>query len=247
MKCPNCGAQMGLEDAVCPYCKTPNAMAVQHQSDMAHYRDEYERTQAQVLKNTSLLQRHASWLAILVFLLIALIVGLGLLGNAWDIGYSMREGDVEKTIAADRQVMDAYLEQGDYGKFAGYYEANDINLSSDTSYMALHTAAGEYVELLGYVAALNNPNDSAFGPERASDTCAYVADCLNRIYTLEEQYSYNLDEYLPDSMRVYVEDIRERAGVIAVAYFGLTADDVDNIPNMSTRKLATLIEEGIAS
>ena len=238
---------MGLEDAVCPYCNTPNTMATQHQSDMAHYRNEYERTQAQVLANTSLLQRHGSWLVILVILLVALTIGLGLLANAWDIGYSIREGNVERDMVKGKAVLNSYLEQGDYGKFAGYYDANSFSLSNDNSYRVVNSAADAYVELLGYVAALNDPRDYSFSENRFSDTCGYVANCLNRLYTLEEQYSYDLDEYLPDSMRVYVDDIRDRSAAIAMTYFGLTAEEVEEIPNISKRKLAEMIEEGIRS
>ena len=94
MKCPNCGAQLGLEDAACPYCGTANALAAQHQSDMSRYREEYERTQGEVLKNTSAMQRHGSWLAILVVLLVALVIGIVLQASAWDIGYSLRERNI---------------------------------------------------------------------------------------------------------------------------------------------------------
>ena len=77
--------------------------------------------------------------------------------------------------------------------------------------------------------------------------CEYLADDLNDIFTLEKQYSYALERYLPDSMRPYVEDIRERAGVIAQTYLGLTEEQVKEIPDMSEQKLARLIEGGITS
>jgi raffinose/stachyose/melibiose transport system permease protein len=82
MECPNCGGQLGLEDAVCPYCNTPNAMAAKHQSDMAHFRQEYQRTQADVMQKTSFMQRHGSWLIVLSVLLVALIGGI-VLGYVW--------------------------------------------------------------------------------------------------------------------------------------------------------------------
>lgn len=238
---------MGLEDAYCPYCGTRNAMAVQHQSDMAHYRDEYERTQEEVLRNTSFVQRHGSWLVILVILLVILMIGCGLFANAWDIGYSIREKNVESGMEVDKPVIESYLEQGDYGKFLGYYDANDINLVHDNPYQGVRMAAGAYVDLIEHVGALNDPNSYSFKPERISDTCYYLAEDLNKIYTLEEEYSYYLDEYLPDSMRGYLDDIRERTGAIAITYFGLTKEDIEKIPSISKRKLAQMIEEGIKS
>lgn len=247
MKCPNCGGQMGLEDAFCPYCNTPNAMAAKHQSDMAHYRQEYERTQESVMEKASFMQQHGTWLAVVAVLLAAMVVGIILQVSAWDIGYSIRTGNVERSAAQDQAVMDSYLEQGDYGKFVGYYEANDVNLDYENPYQALKTAASAYTVILEYVAAIKNPSDYSFKPDYISDTCGYLADYFNRIYTIEQQYSYGLDRYLPEDKRVYLEDIRERTAVVAKAYFGLTDEDIEEIPNISERKLARIIEEGISS
>ena len=101
MKCPNCGGNMGLEDEVCPFCNTPNTMAVQHQADMDHYREEYQRTQADVVAKTTLLQRHGSWLIILAVLLVLLMGGVILNVYAWDIGYDIRAKNVERGFAED--------------------------------------------------------------------------------------------------------------------------------------------------
>ena len=247
MKCPNCGGSMGLEDAFCPYCNTPNTMAVQHQTDMAHYRNEYERTQADVMEKTSFLQRHGSWLVVLVVLLVLLVVGVVLQFSAWDIGYSIRESRAEQSAAEDSAVLDAYLEQGEYGKFAGYYGSNDIYIVDRNPYQALRSAANAYTDLVQYISALHSSSDYAFKPNRISDTCGYIANDLNRIYTIEQQYSYDLDESLPLDKRVYLEDIRDRTRAIAKAYFGLTDEQINDIPNVSTQKLAQWIEEGIAS
>lgn len=237
---------MGLEDASCPYCNTPNTYAVKHQSDMDRYRNEYERTQEQVLENTSFVKRNGSLLVILVVLLIALMVGIGLFANSWDIGYSIRESNIERDIATDRQVLDGYLEQGDYGKFVGYYDSNDLSLGSDRSYFGIQRAADAYVDIIRDISAIVNSSQYPTYPGRIPSTCGNIAENLNRIYTLEEEYDYDLDTYLPDSKRPYLDDIRERTRAIAKTYLGLTDEDIENIPNISTRKLAMMIEKGIA-
>lgn len=247
MKCPSCGGQMGLEDAVCPYCGTPNAMAVKHQSDMAHFRQEYQRTQTDVMQKTSFMQQHGSWLVILVVLLVALIGGVILHVYSWDIGYSIREGNVERSMAEDQQTLDGFLESGDFGKFVGYYEANSISLDYDNPYQGLYRAARAYVDILEYVSALHDDSSHLFKPEYASSTCEYLATDLNRIFTLERDYSGDVDRYIPSDKRAYLEDIRDRAAAISKTYFGLTDEDIEEIPNMSTNKLATIIEEGIRS
>ena len=246
MKCPNCNGVLGLEDEVCPYCGTPNAMAAQHQADMAHYREEYQRTQNDVIAKTSAMQSHGSWLVILVVLLVAFVVGIVLNVNAWDIGYMIRESNVEANTEQNNAAMDAYLEQGDYGQFLGYYDAYDVYLGNNYAYSGVHSAAAAYVDLLSYVSDIHNERSHSFSDNRISDTCTYLAHDLNRIFTVEQDYSYDLDRYLPADKKVYVDDIRERARVIAQAYFGLSDEDIREIPNMSESKLAKLIEEGIA-
>ena len=247
MDCPNCGGHMGLEDATCPYCGTPNAMAAQHQSDMARYRRDYQRTKADVMAKTSLMQSHGSWLIILAVLLAALTAGIILNIYAWDIGYDIRSSNAERGFDEDAQALDAYLDQGDYGKFVGYYDANDLSLSYDQPYQALKTAASSYVNILRYISAIDNPSSHLFKPEYISNTCEYLAEDLNRIYTLEQNYSYHTERYLPPDKQKYVDDIRERTAVISKAYFGLTDEDIQDIPDMSVKKLGTLIEKGIAS
>jgi hypothetical protein len=238
---------MGLEDAFCPYCNTPNALAVKHQSDMAHYREEYQRTQDSVMQKTSFVRQHGSWLAIIAVLLAAMVAGFILQVYAWDIGHSIRASNNEKYAAEDWAAMDAYLEQGDYGKFIGYYEANDIDLNYENPYQGLHTVAYAYTDILEYIAAINDSGSHYFKPDYVSGTCEYIAEYLIRIYTIEQQYSYDLDRYLPADKRAYLEDIRERTAVISKAYFGLTDEDIEEIPNISERKLARMIEEGVSS
>ena len=247
MQCPNCSAQMGLEDAVCPYCGTPNAMAARHQADMERYRQDYQRTRADVMSKTSFMQSNGGMLVVLAVLLVAVVAGFILQANAWDIGYSIREGNVERNMAQSEQVMDAYLEQGDYGKFVGYFEANDLSMDYDSPYQALRSAAYAYVDLFQGISTLRESGSSEYGAQRVSSTCEYLADDLNRIYTIEEDYSYDLDRYLPDRMRPYLEDIRDRAATLAKAYLGLTDEEVAAIPDISEKRLAQMIEERVAS
>ena len=247
MKCPNCGGQMGIEDAVCPYCGTPNALATQHRADMNRFDQEYRRTQESVNEKTSFMRSTGGWLTVLVILLVALVIGIVMQVSAWDIGYSMREKAVENSSLEDRRMLDSYLEQGDYGKFVGYYNANELSLNSDDPYYALHSAAYSYVDLISSVSALSDPTDHSFNPTYRSDTCGRLADDVIRIYTIERTYSYDLERNLPSSMIPYLEDIRDRTRAILKSYFGLSEAQIADIPNLSAARLGTMLEEGIAS
>ena len=46
MKCPYCGAPLGLDDKFCPYCGQPNTLAKKHQADMEKYHREFQETRS---------------------------------------------------------------------------------------------------------------------------------------------------------------------------------------------------------
>ena len=52
MKCPHCGAQIGLEEKYCPFCGLPNEFARKHQEDMDRYEQEFQQTQSEVYQKT---------------------------------------------------------------------------------------------------------------------------------------------------------------------------------------------------
>ena len=49
MKCPNCGANLVIDDAVCTFCGTENPYAKQHRKEMRHFTKEFNKTKTSVL------------------------------------------------------------------------------------------------------------------------------------------------------------------------------------------------------
>jgi len=239
MKCPSCGSPMGLENKYCPYCGEPNQFAIEHQRDMDRFEVEYRNTQNRVFKRTEVLRRHGGNLIVMVLVLMALIVALVMNFKAWDIGYSIRE----KKVIADREkdvaVIQEFLESGEYGKFRGYYDANDVGSFSNDDYWAVSRIAMSYTRLIEYVSSLRNP--SSFSDELSIE---YAAEALLSIFTVEKEYNYK-EEYLTEDKMVYIRDMQERAALIAKTFFGLTDETIEDIPNLSNTKLASLIEEGL--
>lgn len=48
MKCDFCGANLTIDDEVCPYCHTPNTHYVKHREDMHRYEQDYQSTKTEV-------------------------------------------------------------------------------------------------------------------------------------------------------------------------------------------------------
>ncbi len=238
---------MGLEDKFCTYCGSPNLQAVRHQADMEHFQKEYQRTQQDVMEKTGRLRRYGSWLTILVVLLIAMIAGVILLVSAWDIGYRIREKKTAEAMPAHKAVLDQYLAEGEYGKFLGFYSANDLYTGDTNEYQAVYYAARGYTDIISTIYAIGDENDFRFRDKYRTESCEYLAQDLIRIWTAEKEMSYWEDEALTEDKLAYLEDIRDRTAQIAKTYFGLTDEEIARIPELSEAKLGEMIERGIAS
>ncbi len=247
MKCPNCGAPMGLEDKYCTYCGTPNMQALRHQADMEKYQQEYLKTQQDVMEKTGRLRRSGSWLVILVVLLIAMIASIILFARAWDIGYTLREKKLTKEMPHHKAVLEAYLEEGEYSQFYGYYSSNSLSLGDDYSYEAVYRASRSYVNIIEIAASVHDPDNFRFQEKYRTENCEYLAEDLIRLFTVEEDLSYYADEALTEDKLAYVEDMRDRIRAVARTCFGLTEEEIDRIPELSKGKLGAMIGEGIAS
>ena len=70
MKCPHCGAQIGLEEKYCPFCGLPNEFARKHQEDMDRYEQEFQQTQSEVYQKT----RHFTSLTVPLTVIFVLIL-----------------------------------------------------------------------------------------------------------------------------------------------------------------------------
>ena len=70
MKCPHCGAQIGLEEKYCPFCGLPNEFARKHQEDIDRYEQEFQQTQSEVYQKT----RHFTSLTVPLTVIFVLIL-----------------------------------------------------------------------------------------------------------------------------------------------------------------------------
>lgn len=237
---------MGLEDRYCPFCGTPNTMALQHHSDMERYQRQYRETHESVMEKTSLMQKHGAWLILLTIMLVVTVIGTVIYAKAWDIGYSIRQSNGKRNYSEDCRVMEGYLQEGDYSQFAGYYNANSYYSVMDNEYDAVASAAEDYTRLIKYVSTLRSPSDlDTFREDYFMETCEYTAQCIQSIFNVEKLYGYRSETLLTDDKMVYIHDIQDRAGVIAKAYFGLSDDDVDQITRLSEGALGEKIAEGV--
>ena len=247
MKCPHCGGQMGIEDNFCTHCGARNTQALQHQAEMEHYQQAFQATRQTVMEKTSLLRRTGSWLIVLVIMLTLLVVAIILRAKAWDIGYDIRQKRAESQMNELAATLDQYLEAGEYGQFVGYYEANDMDLTRNYDYSVILTACRAYTHLLQDIAILHDPDHYRFSEKYRSSSCEDTARELIRLFTAENEVWREDDPALAEDKMVYVRDIRERAANICKTYYGMSDEEIEQIPDLSTTKLGEILERGLTS
>ena len=68
VKCKYCGADLTMEDEVCPFCHNPNPYYVKHREDMHRYEQDYQETKSDVYETAGKTSRKATQIAILAVL-----------------------------------------------------------------------------------------------------------------------------------------------------------------------------------
>lgn len=63
MKCKYCGADLTMEDEVCPFCHNPNPYYVKHREDMHRYEQDYQETKSDVYETAGKTSRKATQIA----------------------------------------------------------------------------------------------------------------------------------------------------------------------------------------
>ena len=87
MKCPHCGAQIGLEEKYCPFCGLPNEFARKHQEDMDRYEQEFQQTQSEVYQKT----RHFTSLTVpLTVIFVLILLNIVFCFCSQKLGYRLR-------------------------------------------------------------------------------------------------------------------------------------------------------------
>ena len=126
MKCPHCGAQIGLEEKYCPFCGLPNEFARKHQEDMDRYEQEFQQTQSEVYQKT----RHFTSLTVpltVIFVLILLnIVSFVFVAKSWDIGSSLQKQQIHSHLSKHQENIDTYIQNGDFCGLSYYYSQNSL-------------------------------------------------------------------------------------------------------------------------
>ena len=247
MKCPHCGAQVGLEDKYCPFCGLPNEFAQKHQEDMDRYQQEFQQTQSDVYQKTRRFTELTVPLTV-VFVLIILNIGAYIfVSKSWEIGSSLQKQEIHTHLTEHQENIDTYIQNGEFCGLSSYYSQNSLYYEDEfDKYNALIRASDSYRDIYRILVDTSNyyPN-YYFDDDEISHTITTLARDIHDIFNLEENYSYNKEEYFTDETNAALVDLRTQTKAVLVAYAGLTAEEADALPDLSTTKQKEYLERGL--
>ena len=149
MKCPHCGAQVGLEDKYCPFCGLPNEFAKKHQEDMDRYQQEFQQTQSDVYQKTRRFTELTVPLTV-VFVLIILNIGAYIfVSKSWEIGSSLQKQEIHTHLTEHQENIDTYIQNGEFCGLSSYYSQNSLYYEDEfDKYNALIRASDSYRDII---------------------------------------------------------------------------------------------------
>lgn len=243
MKCPYCGSPLSLEDEYCSFCGQPNPYAKKHQEDMKHYKNEFSRTQQEVYTKT---RRFASLTVPLIILFVLFLLNIGgviFAASGWKIGMDLEEREMIRHADKHREHLEDFIQSGDYVGLSSYYNANSLYFADEfDEYDAIVSVADNYFSVYRVLANKADFNHYNFEPENLPSTVRSMAMNLDMLFNVEQDYVYNADITLTDKKLAVIRDIQDQAKAILVTYGGLTLEEAESLPDLSSSRQEDLLE-----
>ena len=248
MKCPGCGANLGLEDQYCPYCGTENPHARQHQAEIQNFRHEFEKTRDRVEERANRFAGLAVPATILGIAVVLLIASLIFSMNAYQIGTSIRTKHLAAHGTELRARIESALDERDYGFIETLYSSQDLYLLTSSygnnqilkDYEMIFRACEYYEWAAATIADLPGRSGYRFSNERIRETCEYLADNLHELYTMENKNWYDESCLTADKLE-QLHMIQGQMSALLVTYAGFSEEETARIPDQSEGKLQDIL------
>ena len=239
MKCQYCGNTLNIEDKFCRACGRPNPLAKQHQRDMENYKKQYEKTREDVIQKTKSFTSITVPVVILMVLLVITVAAGIFRARAWDIGYDLSNGRLNANADTYRSAVDEYIAKEDYIGLAEYWNVNNLySIDSMNEYSAVANAAGQYERIFEDLTA-----DHYQVYRTRENTISYVCDELDRLFDIENDYTYDSDIYLSGDKGEAINKIRQKTMTMISAVCGITYEEAESLAEMSSARQRAFLTE----
>lgn len=249
MKCDYCGANLTIDDKVCPYCHKPNRYYEKHRQDMFHYETDYQNTKSDVYEKAGKTSKRAARIAVLAVMGMLMLAAVLLNLYAWDIRRAIEERAARKRLPVYTAQLDRYIEEQDWMGYYHYMSANRLlyyDLSDDfKSYQRFANLADDYKQIYDMCTRMvtyeSKDGDYYYTPDRCMES---MSDALEDIYHFTKEDPYSIYYEIYENHRDWCDPLIEQAEQLVQAYVGVdeTVFTDQSIRSMSDTKILVLLE-----
>ncbi|MCQ2549390.1 MAG: zinc ribbon domain-containing protein [Lachnospiraceae bacterium] len=245
MKCPNCGAQISVEDQKCPYCDSENEFYKSQRKSFIHFRREFESMKADVLDKTHQASKRSAIITWIAILLVLNIVFLILIGQSYEISSSIKTNKLKKDLTNVKLQVSSYEEERDYFSLAAFDRAYYLyDIKELREYQVAVEMSEKFVWI--YEAIMRLQEEEPSYRNSKEEDCKYISEYLTRLYeNLSPKNSYYDVSCYTEVHKAFMEDLVADMHALLVAYCEVPAETVERFPTMSEGKRMIALEKGL--
>jgi len=242
MKCEYCGNNLGIEDAVCPYCGKENKFAKKHNKDMRKYSAAFDSTREEVISNSKRFNSLTVRITVIAVLAALIAIMFVLLSNNYEIRSAREEKIVAKNAGMYRKELDRLMDENDYLTLYYYMQSNRISYSDSLEeYYMVYNACHTYHTFMDYMNYLIDENTHMTDEEAIES----ISEIIDRMYTYANPTSeYEIKKYYSDRNMEFINGVLDHMTTIVKGYFNLSDEEMDSFATLSKAKKQLLLEEG---
>ncbi len=236
MKCQQCGSNLQIDNAYCPYCGAVNPMAKKHREDMKRYANDYKRTKEEVVRNTRSFNKKTFRITAIAVTVAAVLGSLIFTALADTIGRNMYYDKRRQNASQYFEEVIQLIEDCDYIKLDTLARSKNVRSTGDKSMREYYNAerlATEY----SYVF-----NDVMIKLTDTDITQTELSNLGNEIYSFYKYYNAGPDTE-NETVVKFFENCKRDMGFLLTTYVGISKEDADNLANMSEGQIHVLVEE----
>ena len=244
MKCPNCGANLTIDDEVCSFCGNASPFAAKHRKEMRHFTRDYNRTKSDMLKKSRL---QSKWIAKIT--LIAVMLALNFIiwflnMNFYDVERFINNRQIEANYIVHKAKLDAFEAERDFIGFSEYYNEHGM-YSCDLmdEYRAVYDVSSNLTTVYKYLMQIVTEEETDYYTnERKIEYISEQMDYIYR-YSVADDYS-DPDRYKPVHQEC-MDDLVELMEDMIQTYMNVSDEDMAAFPELSKARRQIIIEEGL--
>ena len=244
MKCEFCGGNLQIEDAKCPHCGADNPHYIQHRADMKAYEMDYQSTREEVLENAARVSRRTVQLTVIAVLValcaVAFVICL--------MGDRIQDLRIENNASRNRSSYEAqlqeYMQDVDPAALCIYARRHRLTYTRAMSdYDHVFSISSYYSYFYENVMELVTERaDTSY--YTLEERCETISRHISYIYQSMERNNYDPDSAFTEDKVAYMQAVAGQMETLLRGYFGLTEEEIAQLPATSASRLAIMLEEG---